>query len=478
MDGLVAAASGGDVEFALDWCDPKPASSEPDGIAAADLTRGCLRVRLRGTPTWSGQTESDGFEWTWIELLEFLSDNWIYLSVEDGAPLGVAPGTASAMLASAENAAQRFNPLDADLETEHLEAFRLSHDLAEAVEGAVLPPLWVVRDGRWGVVASTHNVVAAPFDEILGVLEQVGDHIADRLESASDERSRRVLDAWARRESHDRSRLIEVITGYPRDLIAELEGLIEGDEADISELQNDELLAAARLVGPQPLATLEPILAAMQDVGYASRRVLDRFSKTALQAVSAASDKPPCAQGHAIAVWLRQRPGIVRSNGRVDPEEILVLFGVPVIDVEFGLKDIDAIGCWGPRRGPAVLVNASGKSAGTRNRRRSTLAHEICHLLVDRSRSLPLAEVFGGRTPEHAERRARAFAAELLLPRHVARAEFGKFVDADAAVRSLSSRFQVSAEIVAWQVKNAGTMLTSQQRHHLAQHVSTPSTYG
>ena len=478
MDELVAATTGGDVEFVLTWNEPDSPVSGSRSLSAADLTRGRLRVSLRGAPTWCGPIESDGFEWTWIELLEFLSDNWIYLTVEDGAPLGVAPGTASAMLAAAENAAHRFSPLDADLEIESLEAFRMSHDLAEAIQGAVLPALWVVRDGRWGVVASTHTFVASPFDEVLELLQRVGDHIADRLSSATDERSRQVLDSWTDRESHDRHRLIEAITGYTSDLVTELEDLIGGDEIASSELQNDELLAAARLVGPQPLASLEPILGAMQSVGYVSREVLDSYSDAALQVISTARGEPPFAQGHAIAAWLRQQPGIVRSNGRVDPDEVLALLGVPVIDVELGLKDIDAIGCWGPRRGPTVLVNMNGKSAGVKSRRRSTLAHEICHLLIDRSRSLPLAEVFGGRTPEHAEQRARAFAAELLLPRRVARAEYEKFDDPDIAVRSLSSRFGVSGEIVAWQVRNAETMLTPKERHRLAQHVSAPSTYG
>jgi len=42
------------------------------------------------------------------------------------------------------------------------------------------------------------------------------------------------------------------------------------------------------------------------------------------------------------------------------------------------------------------------------------------HLLVDRKGFLPLVEVFGGYAPKGAERRANAFAAELLLPRSVA----------------------------------------------------------
>ena len=49
---------------------------------------------LRGRPVWHGADDATGFEWTWIELLEFLSGSWLYLAIKDGAPLGVALGTA------------------------------------------------------------------------------------------------------------------------------------------------------------------------------------------------------------------------------------------------------------------------------------------------------------------------------------------------------------------------------------------------
>ena len=31
-----------------------------------------------------GADEADGFEWAWIELLEFLSESWQYPALEDG----------------------------------------------------------------------------------------------------------------------------------------------------------------------------------------------------------------------------------------------------------------------------------------------------------------------------------------------------------------------------------------------------------
>jgi Zn-dependent peptidase ImmA (M78 family) len=100
-------------------------------------------------------------------------------------------------------------------------------------------------------------------------------------------------------------------------------------------------------------------------------------------------------------------------------------------------------------------VNADGKHSRSAAGRRATLAHEICHLLIDRQVGLPFAEVLGGRVRDDIEQRAGAFAAELLLPRAVAanRLMGSKNPTEDAA--ALAREFQVSREVVAWQVHNA-----------------------
>ena len=146
--------------------------------------------------------EADGFEWTWIELLEFLSESWLYLALEDGPPLGVALDTAPRMLAAAEVTVESGGLLRSDIEREQLEAYRATHDLAEAVQGAVMPPLWIVRDGNSGWAASAGATARAPFSELLDALRAVGDHIAPRLSRMSDARSRAAARGWRARDGH------------------------------------------------------------------------------------------------------------------------------------------------------------------------------------------------------------------------------------------------------------------------------------
>ena len=474
MDELVARTGNGDIEFALAWSAGGPRRT------GAEATRGSLRVSLRGRAVWHGVDEASGFEWTWIELLEFLSESWLYLALEDGPPLGVALDTAPRMLAAAEVEVESGGLMGSDMKREQLEAYRATHDLADAVQGAVMPPLWIVRDGNSGWAASEGATVRTSFSELLDVLHAVGDHIASRLSSVSDGRSREVARAWRARDSHGRLKVIEAATGYPQDLVAEVESVFYSEnERDWTEPRSDELLAAARMVGPQPRATLEPIVEAVKGVRRGDRSALDRVSEEALAVTKDLHDEPPYRQGHEIARWLRSMPGITGSGGRINPNMILNLWGVPLIGAGLGLTTIDAIGCWGPSHGPAVLLNSDTGYSASSGRGRATLAHEICHLLVDRESSLPLVEVLGGSTAKHVEQRARAFAAELLLPRDIAGRAFSDSKGDEArTVRSLRSRFGVSTELLAWQVKNSGYPIAPSGWQFLARRVPNPSEFG
>jgi len=89
---------------------------------------------------------------------------------------------------------------------------------------------------------------------------------------------------------------------------------------------------------------------------------------------------------------------------------------------------------------------------------RATLAHEIGHLLLDRTGALPVAEVMGGRMSSHVEMRARAFAAELLVPERVAGQAISGVQnqkDLKGVVLRLVEFYGASREIVAWQAYNA-----------------------
>jgi Zn-dependent peptidase ImmA (M78 family) len=162
-------------------------------------------------------------------------------------------------------------------------------------------------------------------------------------------------------------------------------------------------------------------------------------------------DKQPYEQGYSLAAEAR-RAFRLGDEERVEPKDILQELGVSVREVSLTYS-VDAVGCWGPQHGPAVILNTRGKHASTPHGRRATLAHELCHLLVDRDNALPLAEVLGGRfTQRRAEQRANAFAAELLLPRWVARETYKQRPALDPTIDELCSRFGVGVTLTANQL--------------------------
>lgn len=125
------------------------------------------------------------------------------------------------------------------------------------------------------------------------------------------------------------------------------------------------------------------------------------------------ANEPPFEQGYQLARWLRAQLQI-EDREAFEPEKLLADEGVKVEEYDLDSAEIDAIACWGAID-PLILLNRNEKArAATPNGRRSTLAHEICHLLIDRTRALPVAEVLGGEVDDESEKRANAFAAELL----------------------------------------------------------------
>jgi Zn-dependent peptidase ImmA (M78 family) len=178
-------------------------------------------------------------------------------------------------------------------------------------------------------------------------------------------------------------------------------------------------------------------------------------------------------EGLEAARALRRHLGI-ESTVRVEPKEILEQLGVPVHVISVARAEaLEAFAVWGPRRGPAVFVNDVGRRA--KDGRRVTLAHELCHLLLDRDGALPVGDVMRGREPGHIEARARAFAAELLLPQQVAGEEYAAWSgDAKKLARRLGRRYGVSLEMVAWNIRNSGVAIEPEDRAALRTLIGAP----
>jgi Zn-dependent peptidase ImmA (M78 family) len=119
--------------------------------------------------------------------------------------------------------------------------------------------------------------------------------------------------------------------------------------------------------------------------------------------------------------------------------------GIEIRDVDLGDADIRGVAIGSPLFAPLIIINSACADASGVSGRRTTLGHELCHLLFDRLRMRSLARVESPRTDSDRliEMRANALAIELLVPMSTLLTENGTVVD-DEELRQIATERQVS----------------------------------
>jgi hypothetical protein len=124
----------------------------PDSGLAADATRGRLSLFVAGSQLWG---DGGGLEWTWVELLEFLSEEWSSLT---NAGDGV--------------------------------------DLSMALQGVSVEPVQCVRRGADMEISAGGHSIKLGCDSVLEVLRGVAEEISEKLAGSTDDRSMLAIHNW------------------------------------------------------------------------------------------------------------------------------------------------------------------------------------------------------------------------------------------------------------------------------------------
>jgi hypothetical protein len=439
-----------------------------------DLAWGHGVLRFQGETIWSGEGAAGretALRWTWLDLLEFLARNWPWLVLEESYPIPVSPLFPGSLRGAAEH---RWESGDLpeetiDREDEAVYRFLCRHDLAMALKGLFVPSLILLRQGNQYLVSypAMRLNVLRPYREIIDTLTALGDRLATAVENSQHPRAKLAYDLWQERSARLWAQIVPLRTGLEPAWLAQLVGpAAANDDWEIDPEQPDadtELLAAARMsTGHISIDNQRALLHRLRAVPPSRTPVLDAFS-TQLSSEFSETGRA-FEQGYWLADWLRRTLNLAPDEP-AHPAELLAQWDIAVETISLPQCALEAIAAWGPRHGPVILLNQAANQQTEQTepvkpanlyRERSTLAHEICHLLIDRERALPVGEVLGGRVPEYAEKRARAFAAELLLPREVAASAIYTSATLTAAIAQLQQRFQVSRELTAWQMTNSG----------------------
>lgn len=442
------------------------------GNDGASLGWGDAILSVNGAPVWFAAAEPQvtRISWSWIELLEFLASKWTYLLAEQTYPLGLTPRTPSTLRADAETrwVGQELFRSDLD-DDEELFRFEGRHDLARGLKGIDLPSVLIVREGERAWVSTAERDHYVDFRSLVAALENIGNTIAAHIAPASTERAKNAVKGWGARSTPDTSSLIRAATAIPLEAFrsdTKYQSL-QFWELEASNLADSELAAAARLLPGTAIskAEIDTVFEEIRKIPKVPTPKLDALTVELAPMLAEMAGEDPFRQGYAVALEVRNK--LQLGDGRVSPGEIIRSFGVHLLRQRLS-EGIDAVGCWGPRHGPAIVLNESGKRSSSVHGERATLAHEICHLLLDRERALPMAEVLGGKSPYQPERRSNAFAAELLFPRWQARTIYKNAKNLEAALVKASEQFDVSRSLAAGQFLNASQIgLTANEESKL-----------
>lgn len=415
---------------------------------------------------WAFETEEDDeapLYWSWFDLLEYLANYWPWIVLEQDYPIPVSPLYPDKLYDSAERRWESFSEAVIEKEDMLVYAFTMRHDLALALKGAFVPSVMIMRCGNDCLISleSPKKNLIRPFKEVTETLESVGDMLATLMGEACTGYAGEIVKKWRQRHAYVNEFRFEILSGMDEEARMQIDGganPMQFWEVSHEESNEDsELLAAARMSSAIISPTIQATL--IENIRTIRRHETTVLNELAVKAgLVIDQDDRPYEQGYLLADWLRNELNIEEEQ-QVDPEYILRGWSVEIRDITLPdtARDLDAVAAWGPRHGPVVIMNTSeGARCSHDYGRRSTLAHEICHLLLDRENGLPMAEVLGGQTPISLEKRARAFAAEFLLPRSQAIiAAMQRPGSVEFILGDLMKHYQVSYEVAAWQIVNS-----------------------
>lgn len=172
--------------------------------------------------------------------------------------------------------------------------------------------------------------------------------------------------------------------------------------------------------------------------------------------------RAPHVEGQQRALELLEDLKWKAADGFVDIRAVVAALGVSVIEANLETDSIRGVALAGERMAPTIVVNLTSPYNQTEEGRRFSIAHELCHILFDRSHARRVAVSSGPWAPAGVEKRANAFAAMLLMPS----ALVSKGLRADspfATLADLAVALRVSQHALAEHAYNLGLIDESER---------------
>lgn len=480
-------------EIALRWrSDMEQRSRRP---AEYGWSIGDLRLTVAGQPLTAnerGAARQSFVSWYLFPLFLWFGENWGRLLHEEDfawAERSAAP----AVSAVSRRMHKLIDAVDPQGQKDYLEAqeWRQAHALDSAANGGLLPdvhfrryldfvevswtsgaPLFGPNDFRFtsepGVAYLPVRDVATPLwdalqwvretgaaqassEQDLTAFEMLGQHLS-RLESQT------VIDFASyligRRAAEAAKRSLEELGAG---------GLFSQERVPAVPAVERFSPAIAMYGGLAPNLTDEDV-ATLSEVAVAASRASGKRKKKGIDALqrlvpmeSGPPVRPPHLEGGELAALLLEEESVAPFLAdQVDIKSLLEHLGVQVLERELHTETVRGVSLAGDGLAPTIVVNTNSIYNETAHGVRFTLAHELAHLLYDRSMAVSVGIASGPWAPAGVEKRANAFAASFLMPRWLVLRAFGSKPDLSniEAISAAADRLKVSATALVEHLAN------------------------
>ena len=459
-------------EIAVRWAhDPEPRERRP---AHGGWSTGELRLTVNHhvlTRNEASGTRSDAVGWYLLPIFEWIAQNWVSLLHEERFAWrenSAAPAATAAFLAL-RRSIDVDGALPSGEEYGDIQAWWARHALRAADSSALFPDVvfrrlvdeieisWTARPPSYapdafrfalmpGVAILSASAVAGPLWEALNWIGATasGHSLADddRLSIVKLERRLQVLKklpASTLEAGYLPERLFSALS--------EMRGKIHLPDRS-KKLKNVPALEAlddavlmfggvSPDIGKSDMNTL---------LGLLSSKAGGQESPRLRALVDDAVGAPallPFQEGYDLAEQLLEDCFLPGSDSYVDVRALLSGWGVRIVEKVLKTNTIRGVAIAGERYSPAILVNKTSDYNASEAGKRFTLAHELFHILYDRSAARRVSIVSGPWAPPGVEKRANAFAAMFLMPRSLLTRSFPTGNIDEEAVTSAADAMQV-----------------------------------
>lgn len=147
----------------------------------------------------------------------------------------------------------------------------------------------------------------------------------------------------------------------------------------------------------------------------------------------------------------------IAPEGFVDVQSICDHLEIEIDKVSLETESIRGAAMAGQGFGPLILMNLASVFNLSEYGQRFTVAHELCHILFDRTRARRIAHITGPWAAPGIEKRANAFAAYLLMPRELIRDNLKTVHEIDETIiRFLAAKLKVGPTALVEHLYNLG----------------------